>query len=48
MTFEFLDEYKGISPVLVLYFKDGAVYPIRELRFEEYFKLLEIDKVEIK
>ena len=40
--FEFVDEYNSISPCLVLYFNDGTKYPIREHRFDEYVKLLEI------
>ncbi|MBO5884264.1 MAG: hypothetical protein J6Q51_00540 [Clostridia bacterium] len=47
-SFCFVDEYHGISPALVLYFKDGTTYPIREHKFDEYFKLLQIDDMEIK
>ena len=32
--FEFLDEYHGISLVLVL------VFPVRDYMFEDYYKLL--------
>ena len=48
LSFEFLDEYHNISPVLVLYFKDGSSYPIRDHMFDEYFKILQIDCVEKK
>ena len=41
-TFEFVDEYHGISPCLVLYFNDGKSYPIRDHMFDEYIKLLGI------
>ena len=38
--FEFVDEYNTIKPALLLYFKDGKIFPIREHMFDEYFKLL--------
>ena len=38
--FEFVDEYNNISPCLVLFFKDGSKYPIREHKFDDYIKLL--------
>ena len=34
--YEFLDEYHGIQPALILYFKDARPMPIREHRWEEY------------
>ena len=40
VSYEFVDEYNKISPALLLRFKDGSVYPIREHRFEEYLLLL--------
>lgn len=40
--FEFVDSYKNFSPCLVLYFKDGKVFPVREYMFDEYIKLLNI------
>lgn len=36
-----VDNYNGISPALVLYFKSHKPMPIRQNRFEEYLKLLE-------
>ncbi len=38
--FEFVDSYKKYSPCLLLYFKDGKVFPIKEHRFDEYIKIL--------
>lgn len=39
-SFEFVDEYNNISPCLVLSFKDGSKFPIREHMFDDYIKLL--------
>ena len=39
-TFEFVDEYNGISPCLILYFLDGTKFPVRDYMFDEYIKLL--------
>lgn len=39
--YEFVDEYHNIKNVLLLYFKDNTVYPIREYRFMEYLSLIE-------
>lgn len=39
--YEFMDEYNGISPALVLYFKHSPPMPIRDYRWEEYIPLLE-------
>ena len=38
--FEIVDNWNGISPALVLYFDNNRPMPIREYRFDEYFKLL--------
>ena len=38
--YEFLDEYKGISPVLLLHFKDYKSMPIRDYMWEEYLPYL--------
>ena len=38
--FEFVDEYHGISPALVLYFFDVSIFPVRDYMFEDYYKLL--------
>lgn len=43
VRYEFVTTYKNISPCLVLYFStEPFVRPIREHRFEEYQKLLDI------
>lgn len=34
--YEFLDEYNGIRPCLVLYFSNHRPMPIRKHRWEEY------------
>jgi len=39
--YEFFDEYNGITPALVLYFKDARPMPIRDYMWEEYIKVLE-------
>lgn len=33
---EFKDKYNHINNVMLLYFKDGSIYPIREHKFFEY------------
>lgn len=38
--YKFFDDYHGISPALVLYFKDRNPIPIRSYRWEEYIPLL--------
>lgn len=35
-----LDDYNGIKPALVLYFKNNKPIPIRQKHFEEYLELL--------
>ena len=42
---EFVDEYKKIKNVMLLYFKDGSVKPIREYRWLEYFILINNKKL---
>lgn len=34
--YEFLDEYNGISPVLLLHFEGSRSMPIRDYMWEEY------------
>ncbi len=49
--YEFVDDYNGISPALVLYFKSHSPMPIRNYRWEEYlpFLMMYCDKInEIK
>ena len=49
MGYEFLDEYNGISPVLLLYFEGARPMPIRDYMWEEYLPILEqFDKNEEK
>jgi hypothetical protein len=39
--FEYVDEYNGINPCMLLYFDtEPRVLPIRSYRFEEYEKIL--------
>ena len=38
---ELVKEYNGISPALVLFFMSNKPMPVREHRFEEYFKIFE-------
>lgn len=38
--YEYLDSYKNIGPVLMLYFKDGTKKFIREYRWIDYYDLL--------
>ena len=39
--YEIVEEYHGIKPALVLHFYNHAPMPIREYRWDEYFKILE-------
>lgn len=41
VSYELVDEYNGISPALVLYFKDSKPMPIREHMIDEYLALIE-------
>ena len=38
--FEIVPKWGNIAPALVLYFDNNRPMPIREHRFDEYFKLL--------
>ena len=40
--YEFVDEYNGIKPALVLYFRDNPLMPIRSHRWEEYLPFLQV------
>lgn len=40
--YEFVDDYNGIKPALVLYFKDNPPMPIRSYRWEEYLPFLKM------
>ena len=37
---EYIDNYHNIKPALIIHFKDGSKYPIREYRWHEYYSLL--------
>lgn len=39
--YEVVENYNGISPALVLFFKNHRPMPVRIYRFEEYFELFE-------
>ena len=39
LRFEIVENYNGIKPAMVLYFKNHKPMPVREYRFDEYFKL---------
>lgn len=38
--FEFLDNYNGIAPCLLLYFDNHRAMPIRDHKFEYYLALI--------
>ena len=38
--YEIVDCWNGISPALVLFFDNNKPMPIREHRWDEYFKIL--------
>ena len=43
IRYEYLKEYKGISPCLLLHFEtEPRTRPIREHRFEEYEELFKV------
>ncbi len=39
-SYEILQEYHGISPCLLIYFKNNPPMPIREHHIDEYLKIL--------
>lgn len=41
VKFEIVQNYHGIKPAMVLYFKNYPPMPVREYRFEEYLNLIE-------
>ena len=43
-SYLFIDKYKDIGPVLMLYFKDGTKRFIREYRWIEYYPLIKNEK----
>ena len=40
ISYDILDSYHGISPCLLIYFKNNQSFPIRLEHFDEYIKLL--------
>ncbi len=50
VSYQFVDDYHGIKPALVLYFKDNSPMPVRDYRWEEYIPYLMMleDKIEDK
>lgn len=40
IKFEIVENYNGIKPAMVFYFKNHKPMPVREYRFDEYFELL--------
>lgn len=40
ISYEFVDDYHGIKPALVLYFQGERPMPIRQYRWEEYVSIL--------
>lgn len=41
LSYEIVDNYHGISPCLILKFKDGQIKPIREYHFHDYLELID-------
>lgn len=41
LRFEIVDEYHGIKPAMIIYFKNHPPMPVREHRFKEYLELFE-------
>jgi len=40
IDYEIVENYNGIKPALVLYFSNNKPMPIREERWQEYFKII--------
>ncbi|MCX8618165.1 hypothetical protein J3U42_07155 [Gilliamella sp. B2923] len=40
VRYEFVDNWNGIKPALVLYFENAKPMPIREYRWNEYLPLI--------
>ena len=40
LNIEYLENYPNIGKVILLFFKDGTKYPIREERFADYFAFI--------
>ena len=44
INYEFIENYNGIKPALVLYFKNNKPMPIRKHKWEEYLNILKNKK----
>lgn len=44
VRYDFVDNWNGIKPALVLYFRESNPMPIREYRWQEYLLLLDNGK----
>lgn len=44
INYEIVDDYNGIKPALVLYFKNNRPMPIRKHRWNEYLEILNKNK----
>ena len=44
INYEFIENYNGIKPALVLYFKNNKPMPIRKHNWEEYLNILKNKK----
>lgn len=40
VRYDFLDEYRGISPCLMFYFDNNVPMPIRKHKFFYYYKVI--------
>ncbi len=40
-SFKIVDEYHGIKPAMIIFFKHNPPMPVREHRFDEYLKIFE-------
>lgn len=46
ISYEFVKDYNGISPALVLFFKNHRPMPVREHHWQEYLDMIvNIDKI---
>mgnify|MGYP003295306862 CR=1 FL=1 len=45
-NFCFVESYKGVSPALLLCFKNGDKFFVRSERFDEYIKIFNIKSIE--
>lgn len=43
---EIVDNWNGISPAMVIHFKNNAPMPIREHKWDEYIKFIQNDNID--